>query len=90
MNDSRNGYCPRRIYRDSERGVLLGVCAGMAEAFGWPVWLTRVVVLALGWFFPVTIAVAYVIAAFLMQERPLRFYGDGDERDCWQSRRQRS
>lgn len=90
MNDSRKGYWARRIYRDSERGMILGVCAGMAESFGWPVWLTRIVVLALGWYFPVTVVVAYVIGALLMQERPLRFYGDGDERACWQSRRRRS
>jgi phage shock protein PspC (stress-responsive transcriptional regulator) len=90
MNHSRNGYPAHRIYRDSERGVILGVCAGMAECFDWPVWLTRAGALALGWFFPVTVVVTYFVAALIMPERPLRYCGDGDERSCWQSRRHRS
>lgn len=89
MNRSRNEYRRHQIYRDSERGVILGVCAGMAESFDWPVWLTRAVVLALGWFFPVSIVVAYFVAALIMPERPLRYCGHGDERSCWQSRRDR-
>ena len=90
MNDSRDEYRPRRLYRDSERGVILGVCAGIAECFDWPVWLTRVGALALGWFFPVSVVVAYLVAALIMPERPLRYCGDGDERSCWQSRHDRS
>ena len=90
MNDSRDEHRPRRFYRDSERGVILGVCAGMAECFDWPVWLTRIGALALGWFFPVTVVVAYLVAAVVVPERPLRYRGDGDERTFWQSRCTRS
>ena len=90
MNHSQDGYRSRRLCRDSERGVILGVCAGVAECFDWPVWLTRIGALALGWFFPVTVVVAYVVAALVMPERPLRYCGDGDERSYWQSTRHRS
>lgn len=90
MNRSRDTSRRHPFYRDSERGVILGVCAGIAAAFDWPVWLTRVGALALGWFFPVTVVVAYVVAALIMPERPLRYCGDGDERSYWQSRRDRS
>lgn len=90
MSHSRDENHTRQIYRDSERGVILGVCAGTAERFDWPVWLTRMAALALGWYFPLTVVVAYVVAALIMPQRPLRYSGDGDERACWQSRRHRS
>ncbi len=90
MNDSRDEYRARRLFRNSERGVILGVCAGLADSFDWPLWLTRIAALALGWFFPVTVVVAYGVAALIMPERPLRYCGDGDERSYWQSRRHRS
>lgn len=90
MNRSRDEYRHRRLYRDSERGVILGVCAGVAEYFAWPVWLTRLGTLALAWCFPMSVAVVYVVAAVIMPERPLRYCGDGDERSFWQSSRHRS
>lgn len=86
MNLSRNEDRPRRFYRDSERGVIFGVCAGVAERLDWPVWLTRVGALALTWCFPLSIAVTYIAAAMILPERPLRFCGEGDERSFWQSR----
>lgn len=90
MNHFNDESRSRRIYRDSEGGVILGVCAGIAEHFDWPLWLTRVGALVLGWFFTVPAVIAYLVAALLMPERPLRYYGDGDERTFWQSRRHRS
>ena len=88
MNHSRDEDHPHPFYRDSERGVIFGVCAGVAGCLDWPVWLTRVGALALGWYFPVSTAVVYIVAALIMQERPLRYRGDGDERAFWQSRGQ--
>lgn len=90
MNHFDDESRSQRIYRDSESGVILGVCAGIAEHFDWPLWLTRVGALVLGWFFTVPAVIAYLVAALLMPERPLRYYGDGDERTFWQSRRHRS
>ncbi len=90
MNHSRGDYLPQKFYRDTERGVILGVCAGLAEYLGSPVWLTRIGALVLAWFFLVPVVVAYIVAAVILPVRPLRFYGDGDERTFWQSRRNRS
>ena len=90
MNGSTDEYHRRRLYRDSERGLILGVCTGIAESFDWPAWLTRAGALALAWCFPLSAVVAYVVAALVMPERPLRYCGDGDERSCWQSTRRRS
>ncbi|HET7664125.1 MAG TPA: PspC domain-containing protein [Rhodanobacteraceae bacterium] len=90
MNHFDDESRSRRIYRDSESGVILGVCAGIAEHFDWPLWLTRIGAVTLGWFFTVPVVIAYLVAALLMPERPLRYYGDGDERTFWQSNRHRS
>lgn len=90
MNCSRDEFRQRRLYRDSERGVILGVCAGIAEYFDWPLWMVRLGTLGLGWCFPATVVVGYVIAAVVMPDRPLRYWGDGEERSFWQSRRPRS
>lgn len=90
MNRFDSEELPRRLYRDPERRMILGVVAGIAEYFDWPLWLTRVGAVALLWFFVVPVIVAYLVAAVLMRERPLRYYGEGDERTFWQSRRHRS
>ena len=90
MNHSRDTYPLRRFYRDPERGVICGVCAGLAEKFDCPLWLTRLGALALGWFFPLHVVLAYAVAALIMPRRPLSYAGTGDERAFWQSRRYRS
>ncbi|HEX7339623.1 MAG TPA: PspC domain-containing protein [Rhodanobacteraceae bacterium] len=77
----------RRLYRDSENSVILGVCAGLAWHLDAPRLLVRICALALAWFFPVSTVVAYCIAAFLMPPRPLSYLGDGNERSFWQSHR---
>lgn len=90
MNASTDGCHQRQLHRDSERGLIFGVCAGIAEGFGCPVWLARIGALALGWCFPVSALVAYVVAALVMPQRPLRYCGRGDERSCWRPRQHRT
>lgn len=90
MNDSRGEYPPEQLYRDPERGAILGVCAGLAEFLAWPTWLIRSGVLVLTWIFMLPVIVAYFVTAMILPQRPLRYYGDGDERAFWQSRRRRS
>lgn len=90
MNHSQDRYRRHRPCRDSKRGVILGVCTGIAEFFDWPVWLTRVGAFALGWFFPMHVAVAYIVAALVMPDRSLSDGRDNDESPRWQSRRRRS
>lgn len=77
---------PRRCCRDSENGVILGVCAGLARHFDWPLWITRLGMLALGWIFPVPVLAGYLLAALLMPPRALHYSGEGEERRFWQTR----
>jgi phage shock protein C len=90
MKRSYDQSLPRRMYRNPEHRVILGVCAGIADYFGWPRWLTRVAAVVLGWLFTIPVIAAYFIAALLMPERPLRDYGHDDGRGFWRSHRHRS
>lgn len=68
MNNDRDPG-PRRLHRDSESGLVAGVCAGIADYFGFDVTVTRVLV-AVGLFvFPPTTLIAYVVLALLLPKK---------------------
>lgn len=58
-----------KLYRNGEDGMIAGVCAGLADFFGFDLTLTRVVV-AIGAFFFPTLIVVYIILALLVPRRP--------------------
>ena len=58
-----------RLYKDNVRRKVSGVCAGIASHFRQPVWMVRVATLALFLFFPVPIAVAYLLGVLLIPNR---------------------
>ena len=66
-----SGDAPRnRLYRDRENRMVFGVCAGLADYFGFDLKITRICV-ALGalFFFP-TVIVLYVILGLLLEPTP--------------------
>jgi phage shock protein C len=77
----RDGH---RLYRDSENGWVLGVCAGLAQSFGLPIWLVRVgmagLLFVLTWWH---VVLAYLVLAVFLSDRPLRYCGRGDEKSFW-------
>lgn len=79
MSGHRHG---RGLYKDSEDGILMGVCAGIANYFDVSRNGTRlfVVIAALFMFWPVVIA--YFVAGFVLKHRPLCYCGR-NERDFW-------
>lgn len=58
-----------KLYRNGEDGMIAGVCAGLADFFGFDLTLTRVLVVIGAFFFP-TLIVIYVILAILVKKRP--------------------
>ena len=69
MNNGREPG-PRRLYRDRDNGIVAGVCAGIADYFGFEVTITRVVVgVGLIFFLPTTV-VAYIVLALLLPTKP--------------------
>lgn len=74
---------PNRLYRNSEKSVVFGVCAGIADYFGFDVTIVRVlVVLGTLFFGGPLVPVAYLILALVLpkDERPYRHdAGDADD-----------
>lgn len=62
------------LYRHPHKGKIFGVCAGVADSFGWDAWAVRAVTLLAGFltgFGPVCIA--YLIAFFILDPLPSKF-----------------
>jgi len=79
-----NGSSTRhRLWRDTDRGIIAGVCAGIAGYIGVePIVVRLVAVLGLVFFFPPTI-VAYVILALVLRPKPPALYASPDEEAFW-------
>jgi phage shock protein C len=60
----------KELYRDPKNGKIAGVCAGVAEYFGWELWLVRIITitgfLLSGSFF----VVAYIAGWFILDKKP--------------------
>ncbi len=70
----------RGLRRDRENGLFYGVCAGIAERFGWPLTTVRLfAILSLIVLFLPT-AVLYLTAGLLLPAKPLTFYGAREDR----------
>jgi phage shock protein C len=79
-NSSSTRY---RLWRDTDRGIIAGVCAGIAGYIGVePIVIRLVAVLGLVSFFPPTI-VAYVILALVLRPKPPALYASADEEAFW-------
>ena len=75
----------RTLYR-SRKGVILGVCAGVAEYMNFSLFWMRVIALLcliFSGFWPVTCA--YFLAALLMKPEPVRPLVDEDDREFYNS-----
>jgi phage shock protein C len=78
MNAERGPRFVNRLYRIPSSGKIFGVCAGLADYFGFDVTVVRVLV-ALGAVFSAPLViVAYIVLGFLL---PVRSY-EADERDA--------
>ncbi|MGP1609913.1 MAG: envelope stress response membrane protein PspC [Burkholderiales bacterium] len=75
----------QRFYRDPRGGKLMGVCAGVADYFGWNITLVRVLaVIALLWFNLLTLAV-YLTLGFMLPTKPDVLYDWDADEAYWRS-----
>lgn len=65
----RNGY-NRNLYRSSTQGWIAGVCAGLAESYGQPVWLVRLIFITLFLFSGSLAILLYLAGVVLLERRP--------------------
>ncbi len=87
VGDPGPGPNRHRIYRNMRSGKVAGVCAGLADYFGWRVGPTRLgAILLTVFFFPVPIFI-YAGAAFLMPrgEPMAERYNDPAEERFWRT-----
>jgi len=66
MTSKRRG----ELYRNPSEGKIAGVCAGIANYFGWETWLVRIlavsgILLGMGWFI-----VIYIAGWFILDKTP--------------------
>lgn len=73
------------LYRDRENGILLGVCAGLADRFELNLTGVRILaallILCTFW----AALIAYVIAGLVLPDRPLSYHGSDHEQSFWRS-----
>jgi len=83
MNDRRRRNNPHRLYRDRENAMIAGVCAGIAEYFGFNRRGVRVVVAVSTLFFLPFVVVSYVILAVVLPVRPSEAKIDEEQAGFW-------
>ena len=76
----------RRLYLDKERAKIAGVCAGVADHFGWDPTLVRVIWIVLSFIQPPVMIGAYILMAWLVDPKPAAHagtsgYGTGSTRE---------
>jgi phage shock protein C len=80
VGDSEPGL-RSRLYRIPSRGILFGVCAGIADYFGFDLTVTRVLVVIAAFFSFPLIIVAYLIMALLLPRKGPAERGHGEPVD---------
>lgn len=76
---------PNRLYRNSREGKLLGVCAGIADYFGFNAWAVRLVTVVSLVLFTAPTLVAYLVAGALLDKKPEDLYLSNEEEIFWRS-----
>ncbi len=69
-NNNREQQPRNRLYRSTDDAVILGVCAGLAEYFGFDRGMTRIITAIAAFLFPPTVLIAYVLLGLLLKKAP--------------------
>lgn len=77
-------YGPLRgFYRDSDRGWIFGVCAGIADRFNFRLGTVRAIAIICFMLFSWLTAAIYIGATLLVKDKPLIYSGRETEFDFW-------
>lgn len=79
---SRN---PIRLYRDTGRGKVAGVCAGLANYFDIRVKFVRLAVILGLIFFFLPVLITYVLMALLLKPMPTQLFASEKEEHFWRT-----
>lgn len=72
-----------RLYRDKDRAILFGVCAGLADWLGFNLAATRIVTLLLAIPFTAVVVIGYIALAILLPAKPSGMYRDPEDEAFW-------
>jgi phage shock protein C len=75
----------QRLYRDTRRAWLAGVCAGIADYFGVSAGLVRFLTFLSAVFFTMPAVFGYFIAALVLKRKPEHLYASREEEIFWRS-----
>lgn len=79
------GPSRQRLYRDTRRAWLAGVCAGIADYFGVSVSLVRFLTFLSAVFFTMPTVFGYLVASLVLRRKPERLYASREEEEFWRS-----
>ncbi len=77
------GPRPSRLYRNTGRGKIFGVCAGLADYFGVSVFMVRIFAVISLFVFTMPTLVCYLLAALLINKAPEYHYESDAEKEFW-------
>jgi len=85
MSDLYERKNPHKFYRDKEHAILAGVCAGIADYFGFNRKATRVVIAVLFLCPPFTpfVIVSYIILTIVLPVKPADLYETKEQANFW-------
>ncbi|HEX2479115.1 MAG TPA: envelope stress response membrane protein PspC [Geminicoccaceae bacterium] len=75
----------QRLYRDTRRAWLAGVCAGLADYFGVSAGLVRFLTFMSALFFTMPAVFGYFIATLVLKRKPEHLYASREEEIFWRS-----
>lgn len=73
-----------RLYRNKERSLLGGVCAGIADWTGFNLTALRVITVLLAIPFTAVMVIGYIVLWILVPKRPINLYRDKRDEAFWQ------
>lgn len=85
MTHDNETWRAQRFYRDRDHAIVMGVCAGLADYFGWNRTFVRILaIIALLWFSIFTLIV-YFALGFLLPAKPKRLHDWDTDESYWRS-----
>lgn len=82
-NRRREGANPHRLYRNRDNRMIAGVCAGIADYFGFEASMVRVATVIAAIPFSTAVIIGYVVLAIVLPTRPADLYADDEHEDFW-------
>ena len=89
----RGGHCSHgtgrtdRLYRNTQKGLFGGVCAGIADYTGVSVWVVRGAAILIFLMSNILALLAYIAAVFIIPRKPDTLYKDEKDEAFWRSMR---